>query len=97
MSKSKKDQLLLKKQIKAAESRKREQSMESAPAVKVVKGDDGKPKVSFDQWWMMVSKSPKLKVWMKEIIMADFKSRGLSKEEPKESYDEALKLFGIQL
>ena len=51
--------------------------------------------VSFDQWWMMLNrKSPQLP-HLKEIIWADFRSRGLKANETKQKYDDMLKVFGI--
>jgi hypothetical protein len=50
--------------------------------------------VSFDAWWMVASKRLNLKGWLKEIIWADFKGRGLSEKETIQRYEEGLKLFG---
>ena len=53
-------------------------------------------KISFDSWWVLVKdKIPKRH--MKEIIFADFKGRKLSDMETKETYDAALKLYGINI
>ena len=52
--------------------------------------------VSFDSWYHQRSnKIPKQH--LKEIIIADFKSRGLGKEATMAEYDKALKLYGIEL
>lgn len=51
--------------------------------------------VSFDQWWMVLNAKTPLRAHLKEILLAEFKSRGLSKNETKERYDDALRLFGI--
>lgn len=75
----------LKAKIKEMESKQRE----SIP-VKLDK------KVSFDSWYhQRKHKIPKQH--MKEILAADFKSRGLGKEATMEEYDKALKLYGIKL
>ena len=52
--------------------------------------------VSYDSWYHQRStKIPKQH--LKEIIMADFTSRGLGKEATMEEYDKALKLYGVKL
>jgi len=52
--------------------------------------------VSFDSWYHQRStKIPKQH--LKEIIKADFTSRGLDKEATMEEYDKALKLYGVKL
>ncbi len=53
-------------------------------------------KVSFDSWYHQRSKQiPKQHI--KEILIADFMSRGYGKEATMEEYDKALKLYGIKL
>ena len=52
--------------------------------------------ISFDQWWMMMSKRLKLKAHIKEILHADFKARGLSLKEPMHKFESAMKLFGYK-
>lgn len=51
--------------------------------------------ISFDSWWMLLSKQRKLKPHLKEIIWADFQARGLTDYAPKTQYDEALVKFGL--
>lgn len=83
--KKKKEAEDLKAKIKKMESEKR-------PTVptKVEK------KVSFDSWYhQRCHKIPKQH--RKEVIMADFKSRGLGKMATMEEFDKALKLYGIKL
>ena len=76
----------LKAKIKEMESQKREAS---AP----VKTDKA---VSFDSWYHQRStKIPKQH--RKEVIAADFKSRGLGKQATMDEFDKALKLYGIKL
>ncbi len=53
--------------------------------------------VSFDQWWIDVSRQLKLAPHIKEIVLADFKARGLGLVEPKEKYEVALGQFGYKL
>jgi hypothetical protein len=77
----------LKEQIKEMENKNRE---ESAP--KVMPDE----MVSFDSWYHQ--KKDKIpKCHHKEIIMADFKARGLGKEAAMEEYDKALALYGVKL
>lgn len=53
--------------------------------------------IGFDIWWVTVSKALNLQAHIKEIVWADFKSRGLKKEEPVAKYNEALRLFGYKV
>lgn len=85
----------LKRKIKEAEAKKREEAMASVEVTLVAPADQAVEKVSFDQWWMMLNGKMKLRPHMKEIIWADMKARGLSKSEAAEAYDKALKLFGL--
>jgi hypothetical protein len=52
--------------------------------------------IEFDAWWATVEKRIPLQ-HCKEIIVADFKGRGLSLQEAASSYDEALKEYGLKL
>ena len=76
----------LKAKIKEMEAMKREAS---AP-VQLDK------KVSFDSWYHQRKKLIP-RQHLKEILKADFKSRGLGSEATMEEYDKALKLYGIKL
>lgn len=85
MEKKDKSKVDLKAKIKEMENSKRK-------AVPVV----ADKKVSFDSWHhLRSSKIPKQH--LKEIIAADFKSRGLGKEATMEEFDKALKLYGVKL
>ena len=54
-------------------------------------------RLSFEQYWMLLTRrKPELKAWLKEIIWADFKARGLSDSELLSTYDDALEKFGIK-
>jgi hypothetical protein len=77
----------LKAQIKEMEIKKRE---ETAP---VTQPD---AEVSFDSWFHQRAKQIP-KVHMKEILMADFKARGLGDKATMAAYDKALGLYGIKL
>jgi hypothetical protein len=53
-------------------------------------------KLAFDAWWAM--KEKKIPVQhRKEIIWADFRARGLSTKETMQSYNDALKRYGVKL
>ena len=51
-------------------------------------------KFSFDVWWALASKKSNFRPYLKEIIWADFKGRGLNKEETLKCFYDALKKFG---
>lgn len=91
---TKKEDLELKMEIKKEEDKKRAEAMSKAE-VNVV-STTPENTISYEQWWMMVNKPANLKPWMKEIVWADFKARGMKKEETKESFDAALRKFGIK-
>lgn len=83
--KKKKAKIDIKAEIKKMEDSKRVE----APVV-------ADQPVSFDSWYHQ--RSPKIpKQHLKEIIRADFTSRGLGKESTMEKYDKALKLYGVKL
>jgi hypothetical protein len=52
-------------------------------------------KLSFDHWWILLNMRMSLKPHLKEILWAEFRSRGLKKVETAAKYDEGLKLFGL--
>lgn len=83
--KNKNKEVDLKAQIKEMENKKRE----VAPIKPNVK-------VSFDSWYhQRKNKIPKQH--MKEVLAADFKSRGLGVEATMEEYDKALNIYGVKL
>ena len=84
MAKNKKN---LKDQIKAMETKKRE---DSTPEVSVEK------RVSFDSWFHQRKKQI-AKCHMKEVIWADFTARGIKKEQTMGEFDKALELYGVKL
>jgi hypothetical protein len=77
----------LKAQIKEMEAKKREESAPATPAEVVV---------AFDSWFHQRSKQIP-KIHMKEILMADFKARGLGDKATMAAYDKALELYGVKL
>jgi hypothetical protein len=53
-------------------------------------------KVEFEEWY--ASRQAKIPAHHhKEVILADFKGRGLSMKETMQAFDEALKRYGIKL
>lgn len=94
MSKQKRDDQELKRKIKAMEDQARSEAMASAPVQMVQPEGEDQDTMSFDQWWMLAQGRVKLRPHMKEIIWADMQARGVSKKEPQEKYDAALRLFG---
>lgn len=77
----------LKEQIKEMEAKNREVS---APKV------SQEAKVSFDSWYHQ-RKDKIAKCHLKEILMADFKARGLSKDATMVEFDKALEMYGVKL
>lgn len=51
--------------------------------------------VDFDKWWAERSLSINQPAYMKEILRADAKGRGLDKKETMERWDWAAKMFGL--
>jgi len=54
------------------------------------------PKIDFNVWFAMREKKIPSQ-HLREIIWADFRSRGLSAKETLESYDKAIKAYGLKL
>lgn len=77
----------LKKKIKEMEAAKRQSSATAQVAPET--------KISFDEWWIVLQKKKPMRPHIKEVIMADFKARGLGKEATAADYDKALELFGL--
>ncbi len=82
--------------IKAAEAAERERLLKEAEAEVTLITAESDSKMEYDVWWMDINRRVPLKAWMKEVIRADFKGRGLSGKEDPEKYDEALRLFGVK-
>jgi len=72
---------------------KKQAAMEKAPKTKVVAPNT----ISFDQWWMQLIRKITIRPSYKEVIKADFKSRGLTDNALQEEWDKALELYGIKL
>jgi hypothetical protein len=81
----------LKRQIKKMEDERRKEAgpIDSAP-------EDKENKISFDTWWVMINNKCPMRPHLKEILLADFQSRGLSKLETEQRYDDTLRVFGIK-
>jgi hypothetical protein len=77
----------LKDEIKEMEQKKREEAVPQKATEK---------EVSFDSWYHQ-RKSKIKKCHMKEIIWADFVSRGMGKRAKMDEYDKALGLYGVKL
>ena len=54
------------------------------------------PTIAFDAWWAMNEKRIPVQ-HRKEIIKADFRARGLSMKETANTYNDALKVYGVKL
>ena len=94
---TKKSDSNLRSQIKVMEAAKRAEILSSKP-IHFVKPEGKEGKVSYDEWWMIANKKVKqMKPWMKEIVLADFKGRGLTISETMDKYDQALGLFGYKI
>ena len=82
-------------EIKKAETLEREKLLKNAK-VTIITAESESDLVGFDIWWMDISRRVELKQWMKEIVKADFKGRGLNKEETVETFDDGLRAFGVK-
>lgn len=83
-------------QIKEMEEKKRLAKLANNK-VTFIQPDGDNDIVSFDQWWMIASKKRTFRPYMKEVIFADFKGRGLKARETIARFDEALRKFGINI
>lgn len=90
-----KEQLRLKLMAKEVEAKAREEAVKSMHKPEA-KEDDQKA-ISFDQWWMSLSKRTTVRPHLKEIFWADFKARGCTKKETSAKYYEMLDKFGFKL
>ena len=63
----------------------------SRPEVEEVKVDD---QVHFDAWWSTLAKERKFPAHLKEVIWADFRSRGIKMTDSKINFEAALTQFG---
>jgi len=53
--------------------------------------------LDFEIWWKSIAETLKLKPHMKEIVWADFKSRGLKRYATLEAFNSAMRLFGYEV
>lgn len=79
----------LAKEIKAMESKKRQEAAKQAPPAAV------EQKIHFDGWYALRGASIPAH-HMKEILRADFKGRGLKDQETIACYDAALVQYGVK-
>ncbi len=82
-----------KKQAAATLDAKAIKEMEKARRAPVV---ETVAKVDFDFWWASRKDQIKQPQHMKEILAADARGRGLSKKETMESWDNAVRAFGLK-
>lgn len=87
------EQRILAKEMKEMEMLKKQKALKESPKVKV----EVPNVISFDQWWMQLIRKIDIRPSYKEIIKADFKSRGLINKALQEEWDKALELYGIKL
>jgi hypothetical protein len=88
----KKKDLSLLRQLKREEEKAKQQIK-----VEEVEQPVEEQKISFDLWWAEVNKKLNLPAYLKEIIWADFKGRGLKKDEAAAKYNDAIRLFGYKV
>ena len=86
-----------------SKDKKTEQSQElNAKAIKEMEQSKRSPvvdlteKVEFDYWWALRKDQLGQPAHIKEIVWADMKGRGLSKEESLDSWDKAARIFGLK-
>lgn len=73
------------------------EAKEEAPVVEeVVPEPVPEKKFNFDVWYALREKQIPSK-HMKEIILADFKGRGLTSKETLATFDAALRKYGVKL
>ena len=75
--------------IKEMEQKLREEAKASNPT-------PAAEKIFFDQWWASKGKQIPAK-HRKEVILADFKARGLTNKETSSDYDLGLKKYGLDI
>jgi len=76
--------------IKIMENKKRQEALNKASPAAL------EQKIHFDGWYALRS-SAIPKQHMKEVILADFTARGLTKKETIVRYDAALAMYGVKL
>ena len=54
------------------------------------------PLISFDSWWAMSKKNMPAQ-HHKEVVLADFRARGLRMNETVGAFNKALALYGVKL
>lgn len=87
MEKKKNDPLMA--EIKKMEKKAREEAIAANPPPP--------PEVIFfDEWWASRAKQIPA-MHRKEVVLADFKARGLKNKEAPEKFDIALKQYGVDL
>lgn len=87
-------ELAIANEIKKMEVANKEEAAKLAPRPQ---SQPDAESISFDIWWMGFIRKVKIRPSYKEVIIADFKARGLTMQEKQEDYDKAIELFGIKL
>jgi hypothetical protein len=85
----------IREQVRDMEKKQRASTAKKVE-VKLVKSEP-EASISFEQWWMLVNKKMDFKPWLKEVMKADFKSRGLGANEKESAFNAALEKFGYRL
>lgn len=88
------------KELAYAKEIKKMEVATKAEAAKAVPKPQVQPDVesiSFDIWWMGFIRKVKIRPSYKEVIVADFKARGLSMKEKEEDFNKAIESFGFKL
>lgn len=73
------------------------QEKEAAPVSQPLVEQPANNTVTFDMWWSGVAKKLNLQSYLKEVVWADFKARGLQRESTEDQFVRALALFGYKV
>jgi hypothetical protein len=78
-------------------SKMKRQEKEARPVSKPQAEQPANNTVTFDVWWSGVAKKLNLPAYLKEVVWADFKARGLQRESTDEQFAKALGQFGYKV
>jgi hypothetical protein len=51
--------------------------------------------INFEEWWLLRYSSFKMNPYLKDVLRADMKGRGLGVKNTLKQWDDAAKLFGL--
>lgn len=85
------------KNKEALKSMKEYEKAQRETAAKLTNAEKSPVEIDFDQWWIEKSHLIKQPSYIKEILYADAKGRGLVGKQTSEKWDEAAKLFGLSI